>query len=346
MKHKQLTNEEIAALCRALSWLLHAGMEAGDALTLMAQDARGQEAELLTQMAQLADEGLPPAEVFRRTNRFPHYVCALLEAGERTGRTEEAFRALTDYYEARARLERQARSTLLYPAVLLLLMLTVVVVLLCWVLPVFSEVYAQLGTRLVGLAGGLLALGSFLRRLLPLLCVPAGAVLILAAILLLAPGFRTRLLGRLQRRRSDRGSRSQMRTAVFAQTLAMGLNSGLDGIGAAELALQLTEEGRFRKRCEACLQKLRSGASLPDALGNTELFSRADCRLLEAGIRSGRGENAMAQAADRLMEEYMLSQENRLAKTEPTLVVISSLLVGLILLSVMLPLLHVMGAMG
>ena len=52
-------------------------------------------------------------------------------------------------------------------------LLAVVVILLVWVLPVFNDVYIQLGSRLTGLAGGLLLLGGVLRRLLPGLAVVA-----------------------------------------------------------------------------------------------------------------------------------------------------------------------------
>ena len=46
-------------------------------------------------------------------------------------------------------------------------LLAVMVILLVWVLPVFDDVYAQLGTGLTGFAGGLLAFGELLRKILP-----------------------------------------------------------------------------------------------------------------------------------------------------------------------------------
>ena len=83
---------------------------------------------------------------------------------------EESLTALADYYDERCRMERRLRSAVLYPAVILLLMLVVMVVLLTKVLPVFNDVYASLGGRLTGVAGGLLALGQALDAALPWLC--------------------------------------------------------------------------------------------------------------------------------------------------------------------------------
>ena len=70
------------------------------------------------------------------------------------------------------------------------------------------------------------------------------------------------------------------------------------------------------------------------------------CRLLELGLRSGSGDSAMEQIARQLSEESEMALEETVGRVEPTLVVITSVLVGLILLSVMLPLMHIMTAIG
>ena len=102
----------------------------------------------------------------------------MIEVGEETGRTEEALSALSQYYEQRARLDRQVRSALLYPAVMLVLMLLVIGVLLVRVLPIFDDVYASLGGRLTGVAGGLLAIGRWLDSAMPVLWVLLALVVV------------------------------------------------------------------------------------------------------------------------------------------------------------------------
>ena len=54
----------------------------------------------------------------------------------------------------------------------------------------------------------------------------------------------------------------------------------------------------------------------------------------------------MEQIAQQLSEESEMALEETVGRVEPTLVVITSVLVGLILLSVMLPLMHIMTAIG
>ena len=348
MKQLRLNHEQIGTLCRALGHLYHAGIGAGDALALLAEDeVSAGEKGLLQSMSRQADEGVPLAQIFRNAGCFPAYVCSLMEVGERVGRSEDTLNALADYYEGRARMERRLKNTLLYPSVLLVVLLAVVVILLVWVLPVFNDVYARLGSSLTGVAGGLLALGGALRKIMPLLCVLLALAVAFVIVIAASPVARDKLLHAWRKGRGDKGITRRINTARFTQALSMGMTSGLTDREAVELAASLAEgsEG-FQCRCTACLSKLDEGAGLSMALRETELLSKAECRLLEAGIKGGSGEQVMEQIALRALEESEQELESITGRVEPTVVVVMSVLVGAILLSVMLPLMHIMTAIG
>lgn len=348
MKKLRLNHEQIGTLCRALGHLYHAGIGVGDALALLAEDeASAEERELLQAMSCQADEGVPLAQIFRDAGCFPDYVCNLMVVGEQVGRSEDTLNALADYYEGRVRTERRLKSALLYPSVLLVVLLAVVVILLVWVMPVFNDVYARLGSSLSGVAGGLLVLGGVLHKLMPLLCVLLAAAVAFVILMAALPTARDRLLRAWRKRREDKGIARRIDTARFAQALSMGMTGGLTEREAVELAAGLSEgNGAFQSRCAACLTKLDEGAGLSAALRETELLSKAECRLLEAGIKGGGGEQVMKQIALRALEESGQELERITARVEPTVVVAMSVLVGVILLSVMLPLMHIMTAIG
>lgn len=273
---KNVSNEEIASLCQELSMLLHAGIGMGDALSLLSEEGGNQ--NLLSGLAERVDYGVPLSAALKESGRFPVYVCGLIEVGERTGRTEEALAALSQYYEDRVRMSRRIRSALLYPAVMLGLMLLVIGILLVKVLPIFDDVYASLGGRLSGIAGGLLALGRWLERVMPVLWLLLAVLAGLAAAYALSEPFRAGVLSMWRKRWGDRGVSRKLNNARLAQALAMGMASGLPLEEAAALS----------------------------------------AGLLEALV----------------------------SRVEPALVLVCSLLVGLILLSVMLPLMNIMATIG
>ena len=185
---KMISHEDISSICLELSLLLHAGIGVGDALALLLEESSQEYEELLTGIAKEVDEGAALSAALRSTGRFPVYVAGLVEVGEQAGRTEEALRALSGYYEYRTRLDRRVRSALLYPAVMLMLMLVVIAVLLIKVLPIFEDVYRSLGGRLTGMAGSLLSLGRLLDRIMPVLWVLLAAFVLFFGVFAVSGG--------------------------------------------------------------------------------------------------------------------------------------------------------------
>ena len=342
---KTITNGELSGLAMELSMLLHAGTGVGDALSMLSQEDGYQ--DLLAGMARRADEGAPLSQCLREGGRIPAYVCGLVEVGEETGRTEEALSALSRYYERRARLDRQVRGALLYPAVMLVLMLLVIAVLLVRVLPIFDDVYASLGGRLTGVAGGLLALGRGLDAAMPVLWVVLAVAVGFFAAFAGVESFRGEVLAAWRRWRGDKGVSRRMNNARLAQAMAMGMASGLPLERSMELAASLMEDvPPARARCEDCRARLEGGAALSAAMGESGLLPPRQSRLLELGQHSGAGDASMEKIARDLGEEGEAALDALVGRVEPALVLVCSVLVGLILLSVMLPLMHIMSAIG
>ncbi len=340
MKTQILSNEEIASFCLELSLLLHAGVSASDGLALLAEESSAEHKQLLNSLALQIDDGSTLPQALKDSGRFPAYVCGLLEVGEQSGRTEEALSALAQYYEGRVRLDKRIRSALLYPAVMLLLMLLVIAVLLIKVLPIFNDVYTSLGGSLTGVAGMLLSVGQGLDAAMPVLWL-------LLALLVVFVTFRSSLTAAWQKSSSDKGLANQINTARLAQALAMGMSSGLPLEEALDLASGLVADiPSAQKRCQNCRELLDNGHSLSEALRESKMLPASQCRLLELGQRSGLADSTMNKIAESTAETSEAALEDTVSRVEPALVFVCSLLVGLILLSVMLPLMNIMSAIG
>ena len=116
---------------------------------------------------------------------------------------------------------------------------------------------------------------------------------------------------------------------------------------AVDLAGGLMEDTPAAKsRCADCRARLDQGQALGAALKESGLLPAAQCRLMELAQRSGAGDAAMDKIAQALSEDGELSLEEKVSRAEPALVLVCSVLVGMILLSVMLPLMHIMAAIG
>lgn len=347
MKNLQLSSREIRNLCENLYMLVHSGINPADGFTILAEDEKGEYKELLTMLADYCDRGFSMSMALKESGAFPKYVCSMVEVGERTGRIDKALAALAEFYENRLRLERQVKTTLLYPALLLGVMLVVIVVLLTEVLPLFDRIYGQMGSTLTGVAGILLVLGQAIKRALPVICVLVGIAGIFIFAVAVSDRLKNRLVRGWRRVHGSRGIWEQLNVARTAQALAMGMSSGLNIEEALDMAAKLTDDiPEFRERLTSCTADIAAGDTLAQALGKHRLLPKSECRLLEAGTRGGLGDEAMRQIAERLLEdsEYALSQ--KISRIEPCIIIVTAGLVGLILLSVMMPLIQIMAALG
>lgn len=348
MEKIKLSYEEIGTLCANLALLIHSGTGNADALSLLAEDTVNPKLkERLKTMADEADMGASLSSLFAKDKSFPDYLSTLLGVGERTGHTEEALDALSDYYFHQARLSTQLRDALVYPSILLVIMLLVVVVLLVRVLPIFDEVYRQLGSSLTGVAGGLLAVGNGLSKAMPVLAVLLAAVVAFVLLFANSEEFRNKAVLWWRKRRGDKGISGQISQAHFSQAFAMCLSSGLPTEEAVELAAGvLSDIPAAKKHTDECLKLVADGTSLPDALAQTGLLPMAESRLLATALRSGSGDESIRAISERMTEKSERALRRAVSRVEPALVIVGCLLVGLILLCVMLPLMNIMSAIG
>ena len=346
MKQFSLTDRQVALFCGSLSLLLRSGLTYGDSAHLLSQDEDDPLKKTFTQMGEALDQGLPLSDVLQQ-NAFPEGVCDMIRIGERTGKMEEALESLASFYDQRCRSRRMIKNAVTYPAMILLLMLVVVGVLLVQVMPVFDGVYASFGSGLTGVAAGLLKLGQLLKEMLPVLFILL--LMVVAAVLILGwiPALRDKVDDFLKSHFGDRGVSRKFNNARFARGLSMGLSSGLtleEAMALSERLLSDVPKAQFR--CSRCARLIEENTSLSDAMGETGLLSPAACRMLAVGLRSGSSDKVMEEIADRLMEEAVQSLEDRISRVEPAIVLLCSVLVGAILLSVMLPLMNIMEAIG
>lgn len=348
MKKGNLTSAELSIIFQEMAFLIRAGANVGSSLALLAAQETDREMKaILAAAAERMDMGTPLTDALRSVGGFPGYALGLLETGEQTGHLEECLSSLSGYYRERERIAELTRSALAYPALLLVLILLVVGVLLIEVLPVFDEVYRSLGGQLTGAAGVLLAAGEMLGRLLPVF----GALLVLVCACVLAVLCSGTLRGRVsafwQSRFGDQGVSRRMNDAHCAQVMALGFGSGLPVEQSLELAASLLRGvPAAAGRCAECRELLRKGVETSEAIRASQLLPPSACRLLALGIRSGSGDTAMSSIAARLAEDADSALVKKIARIEPTMVLLASLLIGAILLSVMFPLMDIMTAIG
>ena len=108
----------------------------------------------------------------------------------------------------------------------------------------------------------------------------------------------------------------------------------------------MVDDIKTQEKISRMKQQMAQGASFAEALLETQLFSSVYARMITVGFKTGSADAVMKKIADRYEEEIDETISKLLGVLEPTLVAVLSVIVGMILLSVMLPLMGIMSSIG
>ena len=329
-QQKMLSNMELSEFCGQMHLILHAGISVFEGLNILLEDARNEaEKELLQKMILEMEMTGYFFEAASSTSVFPDYALHMIKLGEETGTLDDVMNGLSQHYIREENMAEMIRSSFIYPSIMLGMMALVVLVLLTKVMPIFNQVFQQLGQEMTGFSAGLLNLGNLLSKY--------SIALIILLVLLILLGFWGRKKIPFYKNIHD-----QLAACRFADGMAIALKSGMTVEQSLDLVENLLENDEFRKKIADCKEKIASGKDLSTALHSSKIFMGTYARMATIAEKTG----AMDEAMFHISEEYEHSVNTKInqliSMIEPTLVIVLSVIVGIILFSVMLPLLGIM----
>ncbi len=344
-KKKDLSSNELTLFCTQLSLLVRGGISVYEGLMIMTENLDDAGMKELYEMISLdVEEGYALGAALEKAERFPDYFIEMIKIGETAGRLDEVLDSLAEYYEKSEYITKAVKNTLRYPLVMVGILILVMLLIITKALPIFSQVYEQLGVEVTGVLRGLLNFGAFLEQyFIGILIVIA--VLVLLYVILRNTGWGRRTGASLYdksvftRRFSYRSSLSK-----FAYAVSLCLASGLNVDDSVMMARDLIESPKIKDKIEVVLESMQQGMSFAAALGKSGLFSAVYVSMISVGAKSGMLDEMMKMVADRYASDTDEWIGGRLAVIEPTIVIVMSVLIGLLLVTVMLPLLGILSS--
>ncbi len=342
-----LTDSELAAFAQQLAMILHSGISTLEGVMIMRDDTPpGAGREILDSIYQSLEDTGELAEALRRTEVFPEYFIRMTQIAERSGTLEDVMSSLFEYYSRQSALMRSIRDALTYPLILLAMLFAVLIVLMTQVMPVFREVFDQLGIEMTGISAAVFRISGVVQRISAVVLV-AVVVLVIAALVALRTGKGApALIHAVTRLPFGRTVARLLATSRFCKALALSLHSGLDMGESFELANSLTNHDEFEESVKQASELMDQGNDLSASLRDAGIITGLNARMVTIGFRTGTAEVALDQIAGSCQEEADTRIHAAVNMLEPTLTAVLSILTGLILVSVMLPLLGVMANIG
>ncbi|WP_412461598.1 type II secretion system inner membrane protein GspF [Pseudomonas sp. SC11] len=341
-RRQRLTRAQLCELTRQLATLTGAGIALVDALATLERQLRAPalQAVLVAVRGALA-EGLGLARSLARQGApFSGLYCALVEAGERSGRLAQVLTRLADHLEQVQRQQHKARTALIYPCVLMGVSLAVVVGLMTFVVPKLTEQFAHSGqalplitSLLIGLSQGLVSAGPWLPG-------AAMASTVLGAWLLRKPHWRLRRDQWLLRLPRIGALLQVLESARLARSLAILCGSGVALLEALQVASDTVANQRIRLALEQVRLQVQGGTSLHRALDACGQFPPLLVNMVGSGEASGTLADMLERVADDQERGFARQVDTAMALFEPLMILVMGGVVLFIVLAVLLPIMQ------
>lgn len=337
---QRLPLKVLVQITRQLAMLLRAGSELVPGLQAVKRQLKN--AHHKRQIGLIVhdlEEGAPLSEALLKHPRsFDAVYCAIVAAGEASGTLSKMFDRLTQVVGKRRAIQRKILGALAYPALLISMCATISMVILLFVLPRFDTMFKELGVETPSTTKALLSVSAIIQD--HGIVILSGLILVAGSIVatLLRPAGRqwiidmqihVPVLGRL---------RSRLIQGAAFRTLGTLLESGVGLLEALELASQTTKNATFGRLFDSLRDSIVSGGGLAHTFESSGLVDPAICQAIQTGEECGNLGIAFSFCADTFDEtnEELITTVMRLV--EPLILIGMGLVVGVVAVSLFMPL--------
>ena len=332
--------KKLVLLCSQLGIELRAGLPLVSSLRLVAENEEDKKLKkILEEVADDVHAGNGLADSFAtRGPGLPRTFIETVRAGEESGKLDETFERLKDYYEKSDAVSSKVASAMVYPAMLIAVAVVVVGIIMVFAVPVFEKSFGSMGNDLPMPTAVLIAISHFMvDNLLLLIAVFAAVALSLffygktdngrhvyARLMLTFPGIS--LVNRMNA------------ASQFAATLCTMLSSGLPLVSAARITANTADNLLIAEDIEKAVTGVIEGNRLADGLNQSKWFPQLLKEMVTVGEETGKLENTLDVITEYYNKEVDVAVKKALDILNPCITVVLAIIVVFILLSVYLPL--------
>ncbi len=334
----RITDKDIMTFTYQLGVLLDAGFPLDRSLTILSDlTEKNKFRELVNELNTQVRSGKSFSDALSRFPKiFPLFFVNMVKAGEAGGFLEDTITRLSTYLENSQGLREDVRSALVYPIVLSIFGGASVVFLLTYVVPMFTQIFTDMGEELPLPTLMLLTLSNFMIDYWWM-------ILLFIALTVLSV---KRYLN------SDNGRRTwdsmkfklpvfgklYQETAVsrFSRTLGTLLASGVPILNAFQIVKGTLESEKISDIISSVREAARKGRGISESLKKSDIFPPIAVHMVTVGEETGRLDEMLVKIADRFDIEVRTTVKRLLSLLEPAMIIIMAVVVGFIVISMLL----------
>jgi len=342
--------DEITNFARQFSAMISAGLPLIQCLSILTEQTENSNfKKILKSVTSNVETGNSLADSLgKHKDVFPDLFINMVAAGEIGGILDTILLRLATFLEKAAALKRKIKGAMMYPVVISVVSALATIVMLVFVIPVFSTMFADFGAELPGPTQVVVNMSNFLKT--PKKILPVVAILVIVAVSFIK--YRKSPKGRYKTDKillkipvlGDLAKKSSV--AQFSRTLGTLLTSGVSILEALEITAKTSSNMVIRNALMSMINAISEGKTITEPMKATGVFPPMVIQMVAVGEESGGLDQMLTKIADFYDEEVNAAVETLTSVMEPIIIVILAVVMGGMLIAMYLPMFDMINAVG
>jgi type IV pilus assembly protein PilC len=337
---KKVKPKSLQVFSRQFATMIEAGLNVVTALVILEEQTEDKKlAKVVSELRADVEGGLLLSEAMARHPRiFSRLFVSMVEAGEAAGILDVVLDRVAFQIEKETRIKRRVKGAMMYPLMVMSFAFLVLVGMLMFLVPIFVDIFAQLGGDLPMLTQIVVKMSNILRGYF---------YIVFPLIGLLIFGF-------FRLKKTEKGRRAwdafRMRIpfgigaivvkvgmARFSRTLSTLVAAGVDIIRSLEITGSTAGNSLIEDATAVVRERVHQGVPIAIPLEEEKIFPPMVSQMVRVGEETGELEKMLGKIADFYEDEVDSSIATLTSVIEPLMMIGVGMVVGVIIISMYMP---------
>lgn len=281
----------------------------------------------------------------KQGNAFPRLLINMVKTAEMTGSLPEVLDDMSEYYSEAEATRKQMITAMTYPSIVMVFSIGVMVFVMIYVVPKFVEIYDTMDTELPGITKVILGLSHFLTHFWYLVIL--GIVLLIVLVITSykkVKGFRTAVQYALMKMPVFKNVIIYNEVTMFTKTFSSLLAHNVPITDSMEILNKITNNEIYKMLILDTITNLAKGGKISDAFKDHWAFPLPAYEMIVTGEATGELSEMMGKVSNYYQELHKNAVTRIKTFVEPALTVFLTVGVGIILLSIIIPMFNMYSA--
>ena len=345
---RKMKLKDLVFFLTQLSTLIKAGIPLVEAMAILSRQTKDKHTRnIYRRIVFELNKGVSFSECLEKQgNTFPRMLVNMVKTSELTGNLTEILDEMAQYYRRSDTNRKQLINAMIYPSAIMIFAVAILTFVILYVVPSFTKMYSEAGSELPALTQAIISfskfLGTYYMYIIAIILIVSFSIVYCYRNL---KGFRYVVQYMGMHIPVIKNIITYNEIIMFTSTFSTLLKHDVFITDSMEILGKISNNEIYKALIKKAIENLSVGDGLSKAFKNNWAFPDIAYEMLLTGERTGKLGAMMENVANYYQEEQTNTTTRLKSLVEPIMIILLSVIVGVILLAVVLPMFDIYSKM-